>query len=116
MTTFDSLVTRLGIDKSGSEKGAFRILDYQDSLVEAAVTAGEINKVLQSLDQLLETELDGQARPSADAALQALEQHLERWALWGVTALAGLVLFIAIVVVGALLFYRWGLSRIDSSR
>jgi hypothetical protein len=116
MTTFDSLVRRLGIDKSGSEKEAFPIKDYRDSLVEAAVTAGEINKVLQSLDRLLETELDGQARPSADAALQVLEQHLERWTLWGFAALAGLVLFIAIVVVGALLFYRWGLSRIDSTR
>lgn len=116
MTTFDSLVRRLGIDKSGSEKGAFPIKDYRNSLIEAAVTAGEINKVLQSLDRLLETELDGQARPSADAALQALEQHLERWTLWGFAALAGLVLFIAIVVVGALLFYRWGLSRIDSTR
>ena len=116
MTTFDSLVTRLGIDKSGSEKGPFRIEDYRETLVEAGVTAGEINKVFQALDRLLETELDGQTRPSADALLQVLDQHLERWILWEFTALAGLALVIAIIGVGALLFYRWCLIRLNRTR
>jgi hypothetical protein len=116
MTTFDSLVTRLGIDKSRSEKGAFRIEDYRDTLAEAAVTAGAINKVLQSMDRLLDADLDGQTGPAADAALQVLDQHVERWILLEFAALAGLILFIAIMVVGVLLFYRWSLARFDRTR
>lgn len=116
MATFDSLVSRLGIDKSVSEEGAFRIEDYRDTLVEAAVTAEEINKVLQSLDRFLDADSKGQIAPSADTALQMLDQHIKRWILWEFAALAGLILFIAIIVIGALLFYQWSLTRLNSKR
>ena len=116
MTTLDSLVTRLGIDKPDSEEKAFRIEHYRDTLVEAALTAGEINKVLQSLDRLLDADLEGQTGPSANTVLQVLDQHIERWILWEFAALAALVLLIAIIVVGALLFYQWSLRRLDSTR
>lgn len=111
MTTLDSLVTRLGIDKVSSEKGAFPIEVYRETLSKAAVTAGEINIVLQSLNQFLDADLGGQAGPSAAAALQVLDQHIERWILWEFVALAGLVMFTGIVVLGILLFYRWSLIR-----
>jgi len=115
LTTLDSLVTRLGIDKAGSEEGAFPIEDYRETFIKAALTAGEINNVLQSLDRFLDADLGGQAGPSADAVLQVLDQHIERWILWEFAALAALVMFIAIVVVGILLIYRWSLRRTNTT-
>jgi hypothetical protein len=116
LATIDSLVTRLDIDKPASEKKGFRIEDYRDTLVEAAVTAKEINQVLHSLDHLLAAGLDEQAGTPIDVGLQKLDRHVEHWIFLEFVALAVLALFIAVVVVGALLTYRWSLARIDSKR
>jgi hypothetical protein len=106
ITTVDLLVTRLGLDKPSRSEEGFRIEDYQATLVEATVTAAEINKVLQSLERLLTVNLDKQGAPPVTWALQELEQHLERWIWLEFVALAGLVLFTAIVVVVSSLAYR----------
>jgi hypothetical protein len=106
ITTVDLLVTRLGLDKPRRSEEGFRIEDYQATLVEATVTAAEINKVLQSLERLLTVNLDKQGAPPVTWALQELEQHLERWIWLEFVALAGLVLFTAIVVVVSSLAYR----------
>ena len=115
LTTLDSLVIRLGIDKKSTEEGAFPIEDYRETFIKAAVTAGEINNVLQSLDRFLDADLGGQAGPSADAVLQVLDQHIERWIFLEFAALAALIIFIAIVVVGILLIYRWSLRRTNTT-
>lgn len=103
---FDSLVTRLGIDESGLEKRTFRIEEYRDTFVGAAVTAGEINKVLQSLERYLDPDIGRQKGSSADAALHLFDQRIERWIVLVFTALVVLILFVAIVAAGVLFIYR----------
>ncbi len=115
MTSVDSLVTRLELDKPSSRKDVFRIEDYRETLIEAAVTAREINNVLQSLERPLAPGLDDQARPAWSSAIQELDRHVERWILLESVAIAGLALFIAVVVVTALLVYRWALGRSRSN-
>lgn len=115
ITTVDSLVTRLKLDKPSLSGEEFRIEDYQATLVEATVTAGEINTVLQSLERLLTVNLDKQGAPAVTWAFQELEQHLKRWIWLEFFALAGLVLFTAIVVVVSSLVYRRLQVKFNSS-
>jgi chromosome segregation ATPase len=115
ITTVDSLVTRLGLDKPRMSDGGFRIEDYQATLVEATVTAGEIDKVLQSLERLLAVNLDKQGTPPVTWALQEMEERVERWIWLEFFALAALVLFTAVVVVVSSLLYRRLLSKFSGS-
>jgi len=60
--------------------------------------------------------LDEQGTSPVAGALHELERHIERLIWLEFLALASLVLFTAIVVVGALLAYRKFLSRFTSTR
>ena len=116
MLTVESLVTRLELDKPSLGKEGFRIENYRDMLTEAKVAAVEINKVVQSLKRFSDADLDEQGTPPVAGALNELERHIERLIWLEFLALASLVLFTAIVVVGALLAYRRFLSRFTSTR
>lgn len=116
MLTVESLVTRLELDKPSLEKEGFRIENYRDMLTEAKVAAIEINKVVQSLERFSNADLDEQGTPPVAGALNELERRIERLIWLEFLALASLVLFTAIVVVGALLAYRRFLPRLTSTR
>jgi len=106
MNTVESLVTRLELDKPDMGKKGFRIENYRDMLTEAKVAAVEINKVIQSLKQFSDADLDEQGTPPVAGALNELERHIERLIWLEFLALAGLVLFTAIIVVVSSLAYR----------
>jgi hypothetical protein len=116
MLTVESLVTRLELDKPSLEKEGFRIENYRDMLTEAKVAAIEFNKVVQSLERFSNADLDEQGTPPVAGVLNELERRIERLIWLEFLALASLVLFTAIVVVGALLAYRRFLPRLTSTR
>lgn len=112
--TVDSLVTRLELDRPAPEKKAFKIQDYQQAFAEATVTVTETNNLLRSLDQFLLDRADRtKPVPFLDLA-QTLDRTVAGWMVLAFILGAALTLFIAIVVVLAMLVYRRRVLRITA--
>ena len=104
--TVDSLVTRLELDRPTPEKKAFKIQDYQQAFAEATITVTETNNLLRSLDRFLMDRADKNKPAPFQELAKTLDQTVAGWMVLAFILGAALALFIAIVVVLAMLVYR----------
>lgn len=104
--TVDSLVTRLELDRPIHEKEAFKIQDYEQAFAEATITVTETNNLLRNLDRFLVDRADKTKPTLFQEMAKTLDQTVAGWMVLAFILGAALTLFIAFVVVVAMLVYR----------